>query len=84
MFIRRERKEIQAAIHMARSDNRITNDQCAALCDLVERETYADEKVSRCNCDPMSRPIDQAYRDESWHLRTCPEHPGSSESSTSP
>lgn len=38
-YSRKERKDLQSAVHMARVDNRITDEHCDRLCKLVERES---------------------------------------------
>lgn len=38
---------------------------------------WPDDYPPSCNCNPPSHKIDQIWRDESFHARSCPEHPGS-------
>lgn len=37
---------------------------------------WPDDYPPRCNCDPPSRTAEQILADESFHSRSCPEHPG--------
>lgn len=46
---KREGKAIEAAIHLARRDDRITSEHCRELCAAVERETIDEPSIAELN-----------------------------------